>query len=292
MTDAQEPPNSRPEPGQDPARPGAARDGDAAKQRVGLVSGSHRGTGAAIAKALAADGLAVAVHGWEAGQADDVVASITESGGRSVAVIGDILTDAGAAAVMDQTQVLGPVDVLVNNYGTPGSTRWGTTPAGEWAQAWERNVMHAARLTESVLPSMREKQWGRVIFLGTVGTAMPGRRNPDYYGAKAALPAIVRSLAQELAGTGVTANLVSPGIIATAEMRELVARRAKAEGVVGDWATVLSPWAATHLFANLVGRIPEPEDIADFVRYVASDAAWAITGADLRIDGGAVDARS
>lgn len=259
--------------------------------RVALVTGGHRGTGAAIAARLASDGLLVAVHAWEVGQSEAVVDAVAASGGRAVEVVGDLLDDAGAADVHEQARAMGEVAVLVNNYGTPGRTRWGEVSTAAWHDAWERNVVHGARMTDLVVPAMRAVGWGRIVFLGTVGTAMPGRRDPDYYGAKAALVAVVRSLARELAGTGITANLVSPGIIATAEMREVVARRAAAVGVAGDWDTVLSPWAADALFPNLVGRIPEPEDIAALVAYVVSDAAWPVTGADLRIDGGAVDAR-
>ncbi len=199
-------------------------------------------------------------------------------------------TTDGAASVFDEACQLGVVSVLVNNYGTPVGTKWGSGDGDRWHDAWERNVVQASRLTDLAVPAMRELGWGRIVFLGTVGTMMPGTRNPDYYGAKAALPAIVRSLAKELSGSGITANLVSPGIIATAEMREVVERQAAKAGVSGDWDDVLSPWAAAKLFPNLVGRVPDPRDIANLVAYVVSEAAWPITGTDLRIDGGAPDA--
>src|SRR6476646_1581616 len=93
--------------------------------RVALVSGSYRGTGSGIARMLAAEGAAVAVHGFDKGQADPVADAITAAGGRAVAVHGDLLHDAGAGALLDQVEAaLGPVDVLVNNYGTPSDTTW------------------------------------------------------------------------------------------------------------------------------------------------------------------------
>jgi 3-oxoacyl-[acyl-carrier protein] reductase len=230
------------------------------------------------------------VHGWKPGQCDAVVSAIEAAGGVAGAVVGDVTTTDGAASVFDEACQLGVVSVLVNNYGTPVGTKWGSGDGDRWHDAWERNVVQASRLTDLAVPAMRELGWGRIVFLGTVGTMMPGTRNPDYYGAKAALPAIVRSLAKELSGSGITANLVSPGIIATAEMREVVERQAAKAGVSGDWDDVLSPWAAAKLFPNLVGRVPDPRDIANLVAYVVSEAAWPITGTDLRIDGGAPDA--
>ena len=135
------------------------------------------------------------------------------------------------------------------------------------------------RLTQRVLPAMRERRWGRVIFLGTVGTEQPGQNNPDYYASKAALPVVVRSLAKELRGSGVTANLVSPGIIATAEVRSALEKRAGRHDIRG-WDEV-QRWALENSAPNLTGGIPDPEEMED-VAFIASEAAWHITGSDLK----------
>ncbi len=257
--------------------------------RVALVSGSYRGTGSGIARMLAAEGAAVAVHGFDKGQADPVADAITAAGGRAVAVHGDLLHDAGAEALLEQVEAaLGPVDVLVNNYGTPTDTTW-ETPADEWPDGWQRNVLTGVRLAQRTVPGMRERGWGRVIFVGTIGAARPGETNPDYYGAKAALPAVVRSLAKHLRGTGITVNLVSPGMIATAEIRASMTRRAQAAGLGDGWEAA-ARWALDEAMPNLTERIPDPEDIGRFVAFVASEAAWHLNGADLRVDGGALDA--
>ena len=181
----------------------------------------------------------------------------------------------------------GPVEVLVNNYGGPGRSTW-STPADAWSEGWNRNVVTAVRLTQRVVPAMRSAGWGRIIVLGTVGTERPGDRNPDYYGAKGALVVLVRSLAKELRGTGVTANLVSPGMIATDEVRSGIQRRAEAEGIEG-WEAA-ARWALQTTMPNLTERIPDPEDIGRMVAFVASEAAWHLTGSDLKADGGALDA--
>jgi 3-oxoacyl-[acyl-carrier protein] reductase len=257
--------------------------------KVALVTGAYRGTGAGIARVLAAEGAAVAVHRFEAGQSDAVVDQIVAAGGTAVGVDGDVLTEAGGAHVVDLVrEALGPIAVLINNLGAPGNTTW-ETPADAWHDAWERNVLSGVRLAQKAVPAMREQRWGRLVFLGTIGTARPGQRNPDYYGAKAALPAIARSLAKELRDTGITVNVVSPGIIATTEIRESLTRRAVAAGVADTWADVMR-WGLEQAMDNLTGRIPEPEDIGRVVAFVASDGGWHINGADLRVDGGALDA--
>ena len=93
----------------------------------------------------------------------------------------------------------------------------------------------------------------------------------------------------ELRGTGVTANLVSPGMIATDEVRDMILRRAARAGHGDSWDDA-QRWALEHSMPNLTERIPEPEDIGRMVAFVASQAAWHINGADLAIDGGARDA--
>lgn len=252
--------------------------------RTAFVSGSYRGTGAGIAQALAAEGAHVLVHGFEPGQPDSVVAAIEDSGGSAAGIVGDLGSDEGLTAISDQ---LSNIDVLVNNYGSPSRSSWTSTDA--WADEWNRNVMVGVRCTQAAIEGMRAKRWGRIIFLGTVGTRMPGDRNVGYYTAKAGLPALVRTLAQELRGSGVTANLVSPGMIATTEVKEMVTRRAERDGAGATWKEA-EQWALAHTMPNLSGRIPDPIDIGRVVAFVASDAAWHITGADLAVDGGAVDA--
>jgi 3-oxoacyl-[acyl-carrier protein] reductase len=253
--------------------------------KTALVTGGYRGTGAGIAQVLATEGAHVIVHGFEAGQADGVVTQITESGGSAAATAANISTDAGAAQL---EEIARQVDVLVNNYGTPGGSNWESMD--HWAQEWNANVLTGIRVAQLCVPGMRDRGWGRLIFLGTVGSRIPGERNPGYYGAKAGTHAMVRSLAMSLKGSGITANLVSPGMIATDEVRAMFIGRAKRNGVAGEWPAV-EAWVMDNAMGNLTGHIPEPEDIGHLVAFVASKHSWHINGADLAIDGGAVDAR-
>ena len=253
--------------------------------KTALVTGGYRGTGAGIAQVLATEGAHVIVHGFEPAQGYEVVSRITKLGGSAVTATADISTDQGALAL---DEVAGSVDVLVNNYGTPGGSTWNSMD--HWAEEWNANVLTGVRVAQRCIPGMKDRGWGRVIFLGTVGSRMPGERNPGYYGAKAGAHAVVRTLAMNLRGTGITANLISPGMIATDEVRAAFTRRAQRDGVTGDWPDV-EAWAMTHAMGNLTGKIPEPADIGKLVAFVASEGAWHINGADLAIDGGAVDFR-
>jgi len=138
---------------------------------------------------------------------------------------------------------------------------------------------------------MRSAEYGRVVFLGTVGTERPGARNPDYYSAKGALPVLIRSLAKDLRGTGITANLVSPGMIATDEVRASVMARAAREAGEDDitWDEA-QRWALEESMPNLTERIPDPEDVGRLVAFLVSEHSWHLTGADIKFDGGALDA--
>ena len=252
--------------------------------RTALVTGSYRGTGRGIAGVLAGEGAHVVVHGFEDGQPDQVVAEIRERGGSAEGVVADIHSDQGASSL---AEVAEGVDVLVNNYGAPGGSSW--SDMAVWAEEWNVNVLASVRVTQLCLPAMHNKGWGRVVYLGTVGTHQPNTRNAGYYAAKTALPTLVRTLAMEVRGSGVTANLVSPGMIATPEVQAMVMRRAARDSQGDSWPQA-ERWALDNSMPNLTEHIPTPVDIGRVVAFVASQAAWHINGADIAVDGGARDA--
>jgi 3-oxoacyl-[acyl-carrier protein] reductase len=256
--------------------------------KTALITGSYRGTGRGIAGVLAAEGAHVVVHGFELAPAETVATEIRAGGGSARAVAGDLLTDAGAAALV---AAAGPVDILVANYGVAeGGTWFGeSTDEAAWFESYNRNVMSAVRLVRGCTPAMRERHWGRVVLLGTIGSLRPGTAQPQYYAAKGALPAITTSLAKELGGTGITVNLVSPGIIATEEVKERFTRRAEKLGRPTDWASV-QELIFTEYRDMPTKRIPTPEDVGHLVAFLASERAAVITGANYRIDGGSSDA--
>ncbi len=252
--------------------------------RRALVTGSHRGTGRGIAQVLAREGASVVVHGFELEPAERVAAEIRDAGLAARAVAGDLMDDSAAAALAAE---VGDVDVLVNNYGVAEGGSW-TSETSDWIDAYEKNVLSGVRLVHAFAPGMRERGFGRIVFVSTVGAIRPRDKMPHYYASKAALVNVGLSLAKELRATGVTVNVVSPGLIATDEVREGLIARARRDGKDDDWETVQQE-ATRGFMPNLIGRIPTPEEIGAFVAYLASDAAGIITGTNHRIDGGTAD---
>jgi NAD(P)-dependent dehydrogenase (short-subunit alcohol dehydrogenase family) len=249
-----------------------------------LVTGSSRGTGAGLARVLAAEGAAVWVHGFEAPPTEAVAEAIRETGHQAHPVVGDIRTDEGAREVAAE---IGEIDILVNNYGVAEGGNW-QSPAEDWIDIYQKNVLSGVRLVHALAPGMRARAWGRILFVSTVGYARPNARMPHYYAAKTALVNMTVSLAKELAHTGITVNCISPGLIATDELKESFTRRAKRKGESTDWPSV-EQRVVTGDMPNPAGLIGEPEDIGHLVAFLVSDKARYINAANLRIDGGMAD---
>jgi NAD(P)-dependent dehydrogenase (short-subunit alcohol dehydrogenase family) len=259
--------------------------------KVALVTGSYRGTGGGIARSLANEGAIVLVHGLEPGQADEVVTEITDAGGRGLVVVGDVRTEDGTAAMVDDVRrQVDRVDIVVNNFGnTDHASDWDAADSASWHGSYDVNVVSAFRVTQAFLPDMRAAGWGRVVVMATVGATRPGDTIPEYYTAKGALPSMAVGLAKHLAGTGITVNCVSPGIIATAEVVASFTERARRAGRETDWDSVQALIQEGRM-ANPTGRVPTPDDVGRFVSFVVSEPAWHLNGAHLRLDGGASDA--
>jgi NAD(P)-dependent dehydrogenase (short-subunit alcohol dehydrogenase family) len=232
--------------------------------KVALVTGSSRGTGAQIAATLASEGAAVIVHAIEEGAGEEVRDTILGQGNSAHLVQGDIRADAGANEVSDQVKALGlQVDILVNNFGAAMPSKWLRSSVDDWKTAFEANLFSAVRMINHFAGPMRQRGWGRIIQLGTIGSTRPGANMPGYYMAKASLAASMVSLMKELSGTGITVNgTVWPDIEKAVVEKEM---------------------------PNPVGRIARRDEIADLVCFVASPKAGYINGQNIRIDGGAVD---
>ena len=248
--------------------------------RVALVTGSHRGTGQIIAKALLAEGAQVLVHGLEPGQAEK---SIEEIGG-GIPVSGDITHNEGSAKLIEQCGDH-QVDILINNYGTADPGSWSKSDSEDWIMSYQKNVLSVQRLIQHFMPKMRELNWGRIINLGTVGSSRPNSRMPAYYAAKGALANLSVGLAKEVAGTGIRVNLVSPGLILTPEVEQAYTAKGRREGWGDTWAEI-EPIVAKDI---PIRRIARREEVAALVTYLCSPMADAIHGQNIRIDGGAVD---
>ena len=251
-----------------------------------LVTGSSMGIGEAIARGLAAEGVAVAVHARNAEEVERVSASIQADGGSAVAVVGDLGTDAGAKEVATKAAAaLGGIDILVNNVGILTFATWADVTSQMWAELHNVNVLGAVRMIREIVPIMRTTGWGRVVQISSAEASDPFAMFPHYAATKAALVNLTVSLAKDLNRTGVTANTVTPGIIRTAGVEAFYRQMAGARGWGDDWAEI-EQHALHEILDNPIGRFGLPEEVADTVVFICSPRAAYITGADIRVDGG------
>jgi 3-oxoacyl-[acyl-carrier protein] reductase len=233
-----------------------------------LVTGASRGIGAAIAKALAADGWPVGVnYRSDKDAADKVVAEIESDGGKAVAIAADV-ADPGAAEELFksiESHFDAPVLVLVNNAGIARDDLTPSLDDDQWSAVIETDLTAAFRLTRRALKSMMRARSGRIVNISSVVAlrANPGQSN--YAAAKAGLIAFTKTAAVEVARRGVTINAVAPGWIET----EMTA------GVSDDL-----------LKAVPARRAGKPEEVAACVRFLVSEEAGYVTGAVLSVDGG------
>ena len=251
-----------------------------------LVTGSSSGIGEAIVRLLAAEGVAVVVHGRDESRANAVAEAIRAKGGKAEVALGDLTTDAGADAVAVAALAGGPLDILVNNAGAVGFfLSWTEATVADWAQTYNTNVISGVRMIQRLVSQMRERHWGRVIQIGG-GLSQQSQAGGPYYNASlAARHNLAVSLARELKDTGVTSNIVAPGAVLVENVRATLTRMAPARGWGETWEEI--EHNATQAIApNDVGRFARPEEIAAAVAYLASPIADYVSGATIRVDGG------
>lgn len=249
-----------------------------------LVTGSSTGIGRAIAEMLAEEGASVVVHGRDQDRTNAVVDAIRARGGEADAALGDLTSHAEAAAVADAA---GEIDILVNNAGYYDGLSWSQLTDDDWSNIYQANVVTGVRMINHLVPGMRRRAWGRIITIGGGLALQPVALQPHYNATLAARHNYTVALARELAGTGVTANIVAPGAILTEPVRDMAVRVAADNGWGTEWPDIEKA-AATQWFPNDIGRFGRVEEIAAAVTFLAGTHAGYISGADLRVDGGTI----
>ena len=244
--------------------------------RIAIVTGSARGIGAATARRLAADGMAVAVLDLDEAACAGTVKEIADEGGRAVAVGADVSSSDEVKAAVDRVAAeLGGPTVLVNNAGVIRDSLLFKMTDNDWDTVLEVHLRGAFLMSRAVQKYMVDQRYGRIVNLSST-SALGNRGQVNYSAAKAGLQGFTKTLAIELGPFGVTANAVAPGFIAT-EMTATTAAR------VGMPFEDFKQTAAGQI---PVRRVGQPDDVAHTISFLVSEGAGFVSGQVIYVAGG------
>jgi NAD(P)-dependent dehydrogenase (short-subunit alcohol dehydrogenase family) len=240
--------------------------------KVALVTGGGNGIGAATCRAFAAQGARVAVLDRDAASAERVAVEITRRNGHATAYAVDVADrDAFARLTEGITEAWGGIDILVNGAGTTVRRMIGEMGVEDWNRVLAVNLTGAFNGIQAVLPHMRARGGGAIVNIASIaGQRISFGGTANYTASKAGLLGLTRHAAYELAPDGIRVNAICPGPTAT--------------GFGGAIPTAEAKAARSRKIP--LGRMCEPEDIADPILFLAGDAARMITGVALTVDGG------
>ena len=241
--------------------------------KTALVTGASRGIGRAIALRLAAEGARVAInYAGNVKAAEEVKAAIEAAGGTAILCRADVADSAAVEAmVADVAKEFGAIDILVNNAGITRDTLLMRMKDEDFAKVLDTNLKGVFYCTKAVAKLMMKKRAGRIINMASVVGLVGNAGQTNYAAAKAGVIGFSKSAAKELASRGITVNVVAPGFIGT------------------DMTAGLPESVKEKMLTDIpLGRMGEPEDVANAVLFLASDQASYITGQVVNVDGGMV----
>lgn len=242
-----------------------------------VVTGGGKGIGRATVAGFAAAGACVVAVGRDRAALEETAGTVGQS--RTRTEVCDVTDEMSVRRLFER---LGDVDVLVNNAGVSTSAPVDRMPLEAWHHQLEVNATAAFLCTRAVVPGMRERGFGRIVTVASTAGRVGYRYTSGYTASKHAAVGLMRAVAAELAGTGVTANSVCPAFVRTDMTRRSVERIAQTTG--------RSQQEAERALAESspLGRLLDAEEVAGAVMYLASDLAAAVNGQTLILDGGAI----
>ena len=243
------------------------------ENKVAVITGASKGIGASIAKQLAAAGASVVVnYASDKAGADAVVNSITTTGGKAIAVQGNVSNEADITRLFDETQkAFGAVNILVNNAGVYQFGAIEEITAADFHKQFDTNVLGLLLTTQGAVKNF-SADGGSIINIGSAVTAIAPPQSSIYTATKGAVDAITHVLAKELSGKKIRVNSINPGMVET--------EGTHTAGFIG------SDFEAEMVKTTPLGRLGQPNDIADVAVFLASDDARWLTGEILLASGG------
>ncbi len=253
------------------------------KGKTALVLGASQGLGEAIARGLAAEGCNIILASRSVDKLEKIAGELSKARGVKVDVEGVDMTDAQSVkALCKIVSERGDIDILVNNTGGPPPSASTGVDDETWDKAIQSLLRSVVRITEAALEGMRQRQWGRVLTIASSGVIQPIPNLALSNIVRGAIVGFSKTLSREVAGDGITVNLLIPGRIETARLGQLDKARAEREGK--------SIEEVREAFRGVIPakRYGKPEEFADAAVFLASERAGYTTGHMFRVDGGMI----
>jgi NAD(P)-dependent dehydrogenase (short-subunit alcohol dehydrogenase family) len=251
------------------------------KGKTALITGSTGGIGYGIAKVLLAEGADVIINGRTQQSVDKAAASLKQATGKApLGFAGDM---SKAEDIARLGKAFPDVDILVNNVGRYLPHEFTQSTDADWYQTFDLNVMSGVRLSRIYLPRMKQRNWGRIIFISSESALQIPVDSVQYGMSKAAQIAVARGIAEGCAKTGITVNSILPGPTLDSDDPRSAARFGGR-----PMADVEEQLFKNQRPTSIIKRFARTDEVASLVAYVASPLSSATTGAALRVDGGVV----